>query len=150
MFNRQPVAILMAVIALSLPASADRANDAYNRGVRAQRKANYDEAYAQYKQAYTLTPNNPKYFAAYTRMRFDAAAQHIHAGQLLSNTGALAEALVEFQRAVEIDSSSFLAQQELRRTADLIRRQEQQRSATNPDTNSSNRASISIFAIIPM
>jgi len=30
----------------------------------------------------------------------------------------------EFQHAVEIDSSSFLAQQELRRAADLIRRQE--------------------------
>ncbi len=98
-------------------------------GVQAERQANYDAAYAYYKQAYTLTPGNPKYFAAYTRMRFNAATQHVHAGQLLRNTGALTEALAEFQHAVEIDGSSFLAQQELRRTADMIRRQERQRAA---------------------
>jgi general secretion pathway protein D len=62
-------------------------------------------------------------------MRFNAAAQHAHAGQVLRNTGALAEALAEFQRAVEIDTSSFIAQQELRRTADMIRQQERRQSA---------------------
>jgi general secretion pathway protein D len=128
MFNRQRLAILMVVLTLSLPAYADRGNDAYKNGVRAQRQGNYDAAYAYYKQAYTLTPNNAKYFAAYTRMRFDAASQHVHTGQLLRNTGTLTQALAEFQRAVDIDGSSFMAQQELRRTADMIRRQERQRS----------------------
>ena len=129
MINRQLLANLMVVTALSLPAYADRAKDAYNLGVRAERQANYDDAYAYYKQAYKFTPDNPKYFAAYTRLRFNAATQHVHAGQLLRNTGALTEALAEFQRAVEIDSSSFGAQQEMRRTADMIRRQELRQSA---------------------
>lgn len=123
------LAVFVVITALSLPVFADRAKDAYKQGVRAERQANYDTAYAYYKQAYTLTPKNPVYLAAYARMRFNAATQHVRTGQLLRNTGALTEALAEFQRATEIDSSSFIAQQELRRTADAIRRQERQRSS---------------------
>jgi general secretion pathway protein D len=124
MVNRQLLAVLMVVAALCLPAYADRADDAFKHGTQAERKADYDTAYTYYKQAYTGSPNNAKYLAAYTRMRFNAAQRHSHAGQLLRNTGALAEALAEFQKAVEIDGSSFIAQQELRRTADMLRRQE--------------------------
>ena len=120
---------MIAVAAFCLPAYADRASDAYKQGVNAEHKNNYDSAYAFYKQANTLAPNTPKYLTAYTRMRFNAAAQHSHAGQLLRNQGALTQALAEFQRAVEIDSSSFIGQQELRVTADMIRRKERQMSA---------------------
>jgi len=129
MVNQKRLTVLLGIMALSLPANADRAKDAYKHGVQAERQANYDAAYTQYKQAYTLTPNNPRYLSAYTRMRFDAATRHIHTGELLRSTGALTEALAHFQRAAEIDGSSFVAQQELRRTADMIRRQEHQRSA---------------------
>jgi general secretion pathway protein D len=132
MVNRQLPAIVMVAIALSMPAHADRASDAFKHGMQAEHKADYDAAYTFYKQAYTATPNNPKYLAAYVRMRANAAQKHSHAGQFLRNTGALAEALVEFQRAVEMDGSNFLAQQELRKTADLIRRQERARLAPKP------------------
>lgn len=128
MVNCQRLAILMALTALSLPAYADVANDAYKHGVRAERQVDYDAAYSYYKQAYTSAPNNPRYLAAYTHMRFNAASQHVHTGQILRNTGAVTEALAQFQRAAEIDGSSFVAQQELRRTADMIRRQEHQKS----------------------
>jgi general secretion pathway protein D len=134
MGNRQRRALLMILAALSLPAHADRGKDAYNQGVRAQKAAKYDDAYGHFKQAYTLTPNNPKYIAAYTRMRFSASSQHIHAGQLLRNMGNLTDAMNEFQRAVEIDSTSFMALQELGRTADMIHRQERQKSASKVES----------------
>ena len=60
--------------------------------------------------------------------------EHVRTGQNLLNTGALTQAMAEFQRAVEIDTSSFMAQQELRRTADLIRRQERLRSAPKAES----------------
>ena len=116
------------MIAVGVPAYADRGDDAFKHGVRAEHEQNLDAAYAYYKQAYTITPGNPKYFAAYTRMRFNAAMQHVRAGQLHRNTGALAEAIAEFQRAVEIDATNFIGQQELRSTADMIRRQERQKT----------------------
>jgi len=43
-----------------------------------------------------------------------------HRGQLLREAGKLQEALAEFQKASEIDPSSFIAQQELRRTQRLM------------------------------
>jgi general secretion pathway protein D len=132
--RRQRLVLVLLVAAVSLPAYADRANDAYKHGVRAERQADYDAAYSYYKQAYTSLPSNPKYFAAYTRSRFSASTQHVHNGQLLRNTGALTEALAEFQHAVEIDGSSFIAQQELRRTNDMILRHERQRWAPKVDS----------------
>ena len=45
----------------------------------------------------------------------------------------MTQALAEFQRAVEIDASSFIAQQEVRVTADMIRRKERQRAAPKAD-----------------
>jgi general secretion pathway protein D len=115
------------VMVLSLPAYADRGNSAYKRGVSAERQGHFDAAYEDYKQADALTPNNPKYFIAYTRMRAKAADEHVHNGQLLRNTGALQDALHEFQRAAEIDRTNFAAQQELHLTAEIMRRQEKQR-----------------------
>src|ERR1035441_2796150 len=129
MINRQRLAMWIIVAALSLPAYADRASDAYNHGVRAERQQNYDGAYEYNKQAHTIAPNDGKYLADYTRMRFNAAMQHVRTGQNLRSTGALPQAMAEFRHAVEIDSSSFLAQDELRHTADMIQRQEQQRAA---------------------
>src|ERR1035441_10321441 len=102
MVNRQLPAIVMVAIALCLPAHADRANDAFKHGVQAEHKLDYDAAFTYYKQAYTVAPGNAKYLAAYIRMRSNAAQRHGHAGQLLRNTGALIEALAEFQRAVDI------------------------------------------------
>ena len=129
MVNCKSLAILIVLAVFTLPAYADRASDAYKHGVDAEHQQNYDSAYTFYKQANTLAPNNPKYLTSYTRMRFNAAAQHSHKGQQLRNSGDLVQALAEYQRAVEIDSSSFIAQQELRATADMLRRQERQRLA---------------------
>src|SRR5436189_4046950 len=58
--------------------------------------------------------------AAYERLRFYAGASHVKRGQLLRDSGKLDEALAEFQKAVEVDPSSPIAQQEIRRTQQMI------------------------------
>jgi general secretion pathway protein D len=45
----------------------------------------------------------------------------VHRGQIEREAGKLDEALTEFQKALEIDPSSFIAQQELRRTQQMIK-----------------------------
>ena len=129
MVNRRCVAALLALIGITLPCYADRGSEAYKQGVRAERQANLDSAYLSYKEAYSLVPRNANYFAAYTRVRFSASTQHLRRGQVLRNAGSLTEALAEFKKAVEIDTSSYIAQQELRVTADMIRRKERQEAA---------------------
>lgn len=107
---------LALTLTVSLPALADKANGFFKKGVDAEARQNYEQAYEFFKQAYDLKPKEIKYRAAYTRMRFYASSGHVHRGQLLKEQGKLEEALAEFQRAADIDPSNFVAAQELRRT----------------------------------
>ena len=122
----RPVAVLLLVIAVSLPLAADKAKSLYDKGKDAEARQNYETAYDFYKQAYDLKPKDLRYRTSFERMRFLAAASHVHRGQLLREAGKLDEALAEFQKATAIDPSSFIAQQEIRRTQQMIQ------EATNP------------------
>ena len=117
----RPAAIALLVVAVILPiGAADSAKSLYNKGKDAEARQNYEAAFDFYKQAYELKPRDLAYRSSYERTRFLAAASHVHRGQLLRDAGKLQEALTEFQKAAEIDSSSFIAQQEIRRTQKLI------------------------------
>lgn len=113
--------LLSLLLCLSLPAFADQAKSLWEKGADAEARQNYEGAYDYYKQAYALKPKDLKYRASYERTRFQAAASRVHRGQMLRDAGNLDEALAEFQKALEIDGSSFIAQQELRRTQQMIR-----------------------------
>jgi general secretion pathway protein D len=111
---------VLLVLAVTLPAAADHAKDLWSKGQDAEARQNYEAAYDFYKQAYDLKPKDLRYRASYERTKFLAGASHVHRGQLLRDGGKLQEALDEFQKAIDIDPSSFIAQQEYRRTKDLI------------------------------
>ena len=112
---------MLLVVAVALPiGAADSAKSLFNKGKDAEARQNYEAAFDFYRQAYDQKPKDLAYRAAYERTRFLAGASHVHRGQLLREAGKLPEAMVEFQKAAEIDSSSFIAQQELRRTQKLI------------------------------
>jgi general secretion pathway protein D len=117
----RPAATVLLVLAITLPiGAAESAKSLYNKGKDAEARQNYEAAYDFYKQAYEQKPRDLGYRTSYERTRFLAGASHVHRGQLLRDAGKLQEALAEFQKASEIDSSSFIAQQELRRTQKLI------------------------------
>ena len=116
----RPAAVLLLVMTVVLPLAADKAKSLYNKGKDAEARQNYEMAYDFYKQAYDLKPKDLLYRTSFQRMRFLSAASHVHRGQLLREAGKLDEALAEFQKATDIDSSSFIAQQELRRTQQMI------------------------------
>jgi general secretion pathway protein D len=113
-------AILLLVVSATIPAGSESAKSLYNKGKDAEARQNYEAAYDAYRQAYELKPRDLAYRASYERTRFLAAASHVHRGQLLRDAGKLQEAMAEFQKAAEIDSASFIAQQEIRRTQKLI------------------------------
>jgi general secretion pathway protein D len=116
----RPAAIALLVVAVTLPIAADSAKSLYNKGKDAEARQNYEAAFDFYKQAYEQKPRDLAYRSSYERTRFLAGASHVHRGQLLREAGKLQEALTEFQKAAEIDSASFIAQQEIRRTQKLI------------------------------
>ena len=115
-----PALVLLSVLSVVLPLAADKAKSLYDHGKDAEARQNYEKAFDFYKQAYDLKPKDLRYRSAFERMRFLAAASHVHRGQLLRDAGKLDEALPEFQKALEIDPSSFIAQQEVRRTQEMV------------------------------
>jgi general secretion pathway protein D len=125
MTRLKSVAVLLLVVSLAaLPAYADKASSLYNQGRDAEARQDYETAYADYAEAYKLKPSDVRYRAAAERGKFLAAASHVHRGQILRDSGKLQDALAEFQKAVSIDSSSFIAVQEEKRTRQLIEQAE--------------------------
>ncbi len=98
--------ITLAVIlmmAIGAPAYSDQASAAYGRGVRAEAVPDYDAAFVGYAEAYRLKPKETKYVVPFLRVRGIAAEEHVRKGQLLRDNLKLQEALVEFERAADID-----------------------------------------------
>ena len=120
---RRPALWLILVAVVTLPALADKAKDLYNKGQDAEARQNYIAAYDFFKQAYDLKPKELRYRTAYSRTRFEAAAAIVHHGQQLRDDGKLDEAVAEFQKALAIDPSLFMAKQELNRTLQMINNQ---------------------------
>src|SRR5437764_7521563 len=125
MMHLRMVLASILILAINAPAYADKAKAAYDSGVRAESQTQYDAAFEAYKEAYALKPKDAKYAAAYLRLRTSAAAEHVRKGQLLRSSLKLAEALAEFQRAAEIDITNIAAQEELGRTAAMLKKQQE-------------------------
>ena len=121
-----PAAVVLLVVVAILPAIADKAKSIYEHGQDAEARQDYVGAFEFYKQAYDLKPKDLRYRASFERMRFKAAATIVHHGILLREQGKMQEALAEFMKAGQIDPSLFSAQQEMKRTQQMID------EATNP------------------
>src|SRR6266851_4045279 len=139
---KRPAVLLLLVAVMSLVgAAADKAKSLFHQGQDAEARQSYETAYDFYKQAYDLKPKDLRYRTSFERMRFLAAASHVHRGQLLREAGKLDEALAEFQKATAIDPSSFIAQPEIRRTQQMIdeAKNPQPQAATSPPNSLKRR-----------
>jgi len=116
----RPALLWLVVAVVTLPAAADKAKDLFKQGQDAEARQNYEAAYDFFKKAYDLKPKDLRYRASFERSRFEAAAAIVHRGQKLRDEGKLDEAVAEFQKAVSVDPSLFIAQQELKRTQKMI------------------------------
>jgi general secretion pathway protein D len=116
----QPVALIALLLVLLSPPATGNAKSFYKQGEEAEARQNYEAAYDSYKRAYELKPKDLAYHFAYERMSFLAGASCVHRGQLLRDEGRLEEALAQFHKGLQIDPSSFIAQQEILRTQQMI------------------------------
>jgi general secretion pathway protein D len=119
--------LLVALLASGCPkGSAD-----YKKGRQAELAQDYDTALIHYERALKADPANANYQLRAKRLRFEAAQMHVDRGHKLRDQGLLEPAAAEFEKALAIDPSSFVAEQELRRTLDLLvaRRQAEDQAA---------------------
>jgi general secretion pathway protein D len=114
-----------------LAAGCPKGKTHYSQGRRAERLQDYDAAYDYYQKALKYDPDNGEYLIKFNQARFEASSQHVKNGVKLRERGQLEAAASEFQRAVAIDPSSPIAEQELRKTVNAI---EEKNRANNAAT----------------
>ena len=103
-----------------LAVGCPKGKEDYQQGRHAESLKDYDAAFDFYQKALKSEPENAEYQIKFNQARFEASAFHVKAGQKLKERGDLQGAAGEFQRAVAIDPSSPIAEQELRRIAEMI------------------------------
>jgi general secretion pathway protein D len=92
----------------------------YSEGKKAEALEDYDAALAFYQKAAKADPYNASYKIKLNRVRFEASESHVKRGVEMRNRGDLQGAAGEFQRAQTIDPASPVADQELRKTVEMI------------------------------
>src|SRR5713226_4081700 len=125
--------LILCVAAVLLAAGCPKGKTDFKEGRRAEHLQDYDAAYDYYQKALKNDPENAQYVIKFNQARFEASSLHVKNGQKLRERGQLEAAASEFQRAVAIDPSSPIAEQELRRTVGLIEeRNRANNAATEP------------------
>jgi general secretion pathway protein D len=101
-------------------AGCPKGSSEYGQGRKAEALQDYDTALEHYQRALRHDPTNTEYKIKANRIRFEAGQFHVNQGHKLREKGELQQALSEFQRAMSIDPSSPIAEQETRRTMELM------------------------------
>ena len=123
--------LICSLSAVLIAAGCPKGKTDYTQGRKAEHLQDYDAAYDYYQKALKNDPENAQYLIKFNQARFEASTLHVKNGVKLRERGQLEAAASEFQRAVAIDPSSPIAEQELRKTVNQI---EEKNRANNAAT----------------
>ncbi len=99
---------------------AQSAGKLYSQGRDAEARDDVEAAYEDYAKAFQKKPTEEKYKISYDRLKLDASSAHIKHGEHLRDQGDYTGALTEFLRALEIDPSNELGNQDIRVTREKM------------------------------
>ncbi|MBS1826380.1 MAG: hypothetical protein JST93_13750 [Acidobacteria bacterium] len=116
------LALVFLLLAPDAGAWGRKGDKLYKDGRLAETKKDWEKALDLYEQAMLDDPFHIAYQMAARRVRFQASQARVDKGQKLREQGKLDEALAEFQKAYSIDPSSTIADQEIKRTLEMINR----------------------------
>ena len=120
-------AVCGVVLAGLILAGCPKGQTDFKQGKRAEMEKDYDSALIHYQNALKANPGNTEYQLKVQRLRFESSQSHVDRGHRLRAQGQLQLAAAEFEKALAIDPSSIIAEQELKKTLELIA-EEQQKS----------------------
>jgi general secretion pathway protein D len=112
-----------------LAAGCPKGKMEFTEGNKAETLQDYDAALTYYQKAVKADPYNANFKIKLDQIRFEAAALHVKQGLDLRKKGDLQGAASEFQRAEAADPSSPIAEQELRKTVEMIAEKNRQADA---------------------
>ncbi len=103
-----------------LAAGCPKGQPDFKQGKKAESIQDYDAAYEFYQKAAKSDPYNAGYKIKLNQARFEASELHVKHGVEMRKQGDLQGAAAQFQKAQAIDPASPVAEQELRRTLEMI------------------------------
>src|ERR1039457_3435671 len=121
-FTRVLAVLLIGALLPAVASNDKAAKSLYEKGKAAEVRQDYIAAYNFYHQAYQLKPSDLTYRASFEYVRFLASASYVHQAEILVKAGKLQEGLTDFEQAIAIDPSSFIAQQQATKTRSLLQK----------------------------
>lgn len=143
--------VLFAGISLAV-AGCPKGRTDFNHGRKAQDLQDYDAAFDYYQKALKTDPENAEYKIKFDQARFGAGEAHTKNGLKLRADGDLENAASEFRKAALMDPSSVAAEQELRKTIEMIDDRERAANAASepPPNNGEEELASAPAEIKPM
>jgi general secretion pathway protein D len=142
-FNRLTAVVLTAVLlapAAPLEAKTRKGDKFLRDGRLLEAKKDWDAALENYEKALSEDPADVTYQMATTKARFQAAQAHVDNGLRIRLEGRLADSVVEFQKAWAINPASTAAEQEIRRTQEMIERERRKKAETGKEAPPAEQA----------
>jgi general secretion pathway protein D len=117
---RRITSIYLLVFATLLLAGCPKSNQDFEAGRKAEAIQDYDTALVHFERALRAEPTNAEFKLRHANMRFEDAQFHVEQGQKALKKGDLQLALAEFEKAQSVDPSNAAAEQEIKKTLNLI------------------------------
>jgi len=118
--RRWSYVLICILVGVALAGCPKNGNKDYKAGQKAVDLKDYDAAVEYYGKALASDPHNAFYRIKLNEARFEAGGLHVRQGLKLREKGDLQGAISEFQRAQVLDPSSIIADQELKKTLDML------------------------------
>jgi len=125
---------------MPLEARTKRGDKFLAEGRAAEQKKDWDTALSFFEKALSEDPSDILYQMASEKARFQTAQSHIDRGLRVRSQGLLGQALVEFQKAYAINPGSAVAEQEIRRTTEMIERERKRVQETGKEDDAKEQA----------
>jgi general secretion pathway protein D len=143
LFNRLTAVVVISTFfgpLIPLEAKSKKGDKFFAEGRIHEQKKEWDAALAAFQQALAEDPSDILYQMAVEKTRFQAAQYHVEQGLKIRGQGKLGEALLEFERAYAINPGSAVAEQEIRRTREMIERERKRIQDTGKEGSAEVRA----------
>jgi general secretion pathway protein D len=112
--------VLCLIAGVALAGCPKHGNQDYSAGQKALDLQDYDAAVDYFGKALAAEPHNANYRIRLDQARFEAGQKHIREGLKLREKGDLQGAVSQFQRAQILDPSTTSADQELKKTLEML------------------------------
>lgn len=125
--NSLALSFLLVFHTVMVPPSAEAKNRKSEKLLReaqlAEAKGDFEKALELFEQALSIDPRDTAYRLGLDRVRFQAAQKMVDRGEKLRAEGKLEEALALFQKAFALDPASSIAEQRMRQTFEMLKRE---------------------------